>query len=132
MHSMQLMHSPIAYPLRYNEDHPNPNVDLPDYFKEGQEKPPPSNDDMRLSAANAMRFVDDVFDEVMEAIKQAGQWENTIVLFTSDNGGAIFPQSINNNFPLRGGKKRLVFGAVHVYSIHYPSNSSVLLTLFIY
>jgi arylsulfatase A-like enzyme len=43
---------------------------------------------MRLSVANAMRFVDDVFDETMQAIKDAGQWENTIVLFTSDNGGA--------------------------------------------
>jgi len=36
MHATQLMHSPIAYPLRYNEGHPN--VTLPDYFKEGEEK----------------------------------------------------------------------------------------------
>lgn len=69
---------------------------------------------MRLSAANAMRFVDDVFDETMQAIKDAGQWENTIVLFTSDNGGAIFPQSINNNFPLRGGKRSIFDGGYRV------------------
>lgn len=36
MHATQLMHSPIAYPLKYNEDHPN--FDLPQYFKEGVEK----------------------------------------------------------------------------------------------
>jgi hypothetical protein len=36
MHAMQLMHSPIAYPLRYDEGHPK--VDLPDYFKSGEEK----------------------------------------------------------------------------------------------
>jgi hypothetical protein len=29
-----------------------------------------------------MRFVDDIFDETMQAIKDAGQWDNTIVLLT--------------------------------------------------
>ncbi len=95
MHAMQLMHSPITYPQKYSEGHPH--VELPEYFKEGKEKPPPDNNDMRLSAANGMRFVVAVFYETMQAIKDAGQWENTIVLFTSDNGGAIFPLSINNN-----------------------------------
>ena len=36
MHATQLMHSPIAFPLKYNEGHPN--VTLPEYFKEGEEK----------------------------------------------------------------------------------------------
>merc|ERR1719228_1220568 len=39
-------------------------------------------------------------------------WNNTILLFTSDNGGALYPDPNNNpsmfgganNFPLRGGK----------------------------
>jgi arylsulfatase B/arylsulfatase I/J len=69
---------------------------------------------MRLSAANAMRFVDDVFDEIMQSIKDAGQWENTIVLFTSDNGGSNFPQSVNNNFPLRGGKRSIFEGGYRI------------------
>jgi len=37
---------------------------------------------VRLALANAMRFVDDIFDETMQAIKDAGQWDNTIVLLT--------------------------------------------------
>ena len=40
----------------------------------------------------------------LEAIKDAGQWDNTIVFFTSDNGGAIVVNSVNNNYPLRGAK----------------------------
>ncbi len=72
---------------------------------------------MRLSAANAMRFIDDIFDETMQALKDAGQWENTIVLLTSDNGGAIFPQSINNNYPLRGGKRSIFDGKIHRKSL---------------
>jgi hypothetical protein len=36
----------------------------------------------KLALANAMRFVDDIFDETMQAIKDAGQWDNTIVLLT--------------------------------------------------
>ena len=74
--STQLMHTPLAYPIEYNEEHPHESVDLPEHFKEGVEKPPASNSDMRLATANAMRFVDDIFDQTMQAIKDAGQWEN--------------------------------------------------------
>ena len=80
MLSTQLMHTPQAYPLKYDEHHSK--VDLPDYFTPGSVKPPANNTDMRLSLANAMRFVDDIFKDTMQAIKDANQWENTIVLFT--------------------------------------------------
>lgn len=115
MLSTQLMHTPLAYPYKYNEDHPN--VDLPDHFKEGAVKPTAQNSDMRLATANAMRFVDDIFGETMNAIKDAGQWENTIVLFTSDNGGAIFPMNANNNYPLRGGKRSIFEGGYRVVQV---------------
>mmetsp|Transcript_44890 Transcript_44890/g.95562 ORF Transcript_44890/g.95562 Transcript_44890/m.95562 type:complete len:968 (+) Transcript_44890:102-3005(+) len=108
MLSTQLMHTPLAYPQKYDESHPN--VDLPDHFKEGKVKPPASNTDMRLATANAMRFVDDIFNATMQAIKDAGQWDDTIVLFTTDNGGAIFPLNANNNYPLRGGKRSIFEG----------------------
>lgn len=91
-----------------------------------------------------MRFVDDIFDETMQAIKDAGQWDNTIVLLTgklllrlryfinlvfqlliwiwissiltisADNGGAIFPLNANNNYPLRGGKRSIFEGGYRV------------------
>ena len=35
------------------------------------------------------------------ALKAAGMWQNTVLLFVSDNGG---PLDHSTNFPLRGGK----------------------------
>ena len=55
-----------------------------DYFKyDGINKPQASNEDMRISYANCIRFLDDIFGEVVQSIKSTGQWDNTIVLFTN-------------------------------------------------
>ena len=97
--STAMMHLPIAYPKEYNND-----PDLPEYFKDGFIKPPPSVDDLRYATNSAIRFLDDLFASTMQAIKDAGQWDNTIVYFTSDNGGAIYNGSANNNYPLRSSK----------------------------
>eukprot|EP00957_Ditylum_brightwellii_P207239 15352104-Ditylum_brightwellii.AAC.1 len=59
--------------------------------------------------------MDDLFGDLMESIKEAGQWDNTIVLFTSDNGGAVFPNGqANQNYPLRGAKRSNFDGGVRV------------------
>merc|ERR1712125_316516 len=47
---------------------------------------------------------------VTAALKHAGIWENTILLFLSDNGGA----SLGNNYPLRGGKYSPFEGGLRV------------------
>lgn len=80
MISTQLMHTPLAYPSKYDDKTISPKT--PDYFKQGASKPPAKNSDMRLATANAMRFVDDIVNTTMNAIVDAGQWDNTIVLFT--------------------------------------------------
>ena len=85
VYSTAMMHLPIAYPKEYNND-----PDLPSYFRDGELKPPPSIDDLRYSTNCALRFLDDLFASTMQAIKDAGQWDNTIVYFTTDNGGAIY------------------------------------------
>lgn len=103
MHATQLMHLPMQYPRHYDDDEENKG-DEPAHFGNGKVKPPAENDDLRLTTRNSLRFVDDVFGTVMQSIKDAGQWDNTIVLFTSDNGGAIYINTANNNYPLRGMK----------------------------
>lgn len=77
----QMMHLPMNYPKKYDTESPNPLQ--PDYFQDGRVKPNATNDDLRLATANGVTYVDDVFGETMKAIKNAGQWDNTIVLFTS-------------------------------------------------
>jgi hypothetical protein len=98
--STAMMHLPLAYPKEYDDLNPN----LPKYFAEGHEKPQPNNDDLRLATASALRFLDDLFGSTMQALKDADQWNNTIVLFTSDNGGAIYGGHAHNNYPLRASK----------------------------
>lgn len=53
--------------------------------------------------------------EVLNAVRELGLAENTMVLFTSDNGGALNHNSINT--PLRGGKASTWEGGVRVCTI---------------
>ena len=36
--------------------------------------------------------------------KEKKMWDNTLVVFTTDNGGPIYEPGSSNNYPLRGGK----------------------------
>jgi Sulfatase len=99
--SSALLHTPISYPKEYDI---NASASLPEYFQPGKVKPIPTNDDYRMSINQAVRYLDDIFGSTMQAIKDAGQWNNTIVYFTSDNGGPIYTAAAMNNYPLRGMK----------------------------
>jgi hypothetical protein len=99
--STALLHQPISYPKKYDVDAADT---LPEYFQPGKEKPIPSNDDYRMTINQGVRYLDDIFGSTMQAIKDAGQWNNTIVYFTTDNGGPIYTAAANNNYPLRGSK----------------------------
>lgn len=103
----------MQYPKHYDNTNPN-NLDLPDYWKDTEVKPPATITDQRLGTAHAVRFMDDLFGHTMEALKASGQWDNTIVYFTSDNGGAINQGTVNNNYPMRGQKFEAFEGGVHV------------------
>eukprot|EP00438_Fugacium_kawagutii_P035354 Skav207503 [mRNA] locus=scaffold334:334377:335510:- [translate_table: standard] len=48
--------------------------------------------------------MDDTIKNLTEAFKDKGMWENTLVVFTTDNGGPIYEPGSSNNYPLRGGK----------------------------
>jgi hypothetical protein len=85
--STSLIHQPIAYPKEYDI---NASATLPEYFQPGKVKPPATNDDFRMSINQALRYLDDIFGKTMQAVKDAGQWNNTIVYFTTDNGGPIY------------------------------------------
>lgn len=105
--------SNMHYPAKYDRDSHLGDV-LPEHFQDGKEKPPADNNDFRYSMANLLRYMDDVFDSVMQSIKKAGQWDNTIVLFMSDNGGAVYTFTGSNNYPLRGSKLSKWEGATRV------------------
>jgi arylsulfatase A-like enzyme len=52
-----------------------------------------------------VNLLDDVVGELVEEFKSAGLWNDTLMIFTSDNGGPTrLEESGSTNFDLRGGK----------------------------
>jgi len=55
--------------------------------------------------AGLVESMDDAVGEVLKALKELGLDENTVVIFTSDNGGVVAGDSYStSNLPLRAGK----------------------------
>ncbi|MBL9092445.1 MAG: sulfatase [Planctomycetaceae bacterium] len=53
--------------------------------------------------------------QVLDAVRAAGIAENTLVIFTSDNGGPLNQKA--NNAPLRGGKSQTLEGGMRVCTL---------------
>ena len=95
------------------------------------EEPPYSgvyhdNEKPRASFAAMVSLLDKYVGEVMQELKDLGIDDNTIVIFTSDNGphmeGGADPKFFNSNGPLRGFKRDLYEGGVRVPMIvRYPN-----------
>lgn len=61
--------------------------------------------------AAMVESVDESVGRVMEALRQVGQLENTVIIFTSDNGGLA---SATQHDPLRGNKGAYYEGGIRV------------------
>jgi arylsulfatase A len=66
--------------------------------------------------AAMVEHVDDAVGQLIAKLKELGQYDNTIIVFTSDNGGLIANGSrkVTNNSPLRLGKGHIYEGGVRV------------------
>jgi arylsulfatase A-like enzyme len=64
----------------------------------------------RRTYAGMVSALDDAVARVEAAYVRAGIWNNTLLVFTTDNGG---PSGSANNFPLRGHKATAWEGGVH-------------------
>ncbi|MCO8122139.1 sulfatase [Stieleria sp. TO1_6] len=73
--------------------------------------------------AGMVETVDDAVGLVMDALDQNGLTENTIVIFTSDNGGVSSGDAFcTSNLPFRGGKGRQWEGGVREpFYIRFPA-----------
>lgn len=75
--------------------------------------------------AAMIRSLDRGVGEVLRALERNGLDENTVVLFTSDNGGAGYIGLPEVNRPFRGWKISLFEGGIHVpYFIKWPARIS--------
>lgn len=97
-------HTPLQVPDRFLE----PFRDLAD-------------EDRRTYAA-MVYHTDEVFGNVTDAFRRRGVWNDTLVIFTSDNGGPLYSfyderstgHAGANNWPLKGGKCSVAEGGVRV------------------
>lgn len=72
--------------------------------------------------AAMIRALDRGVGRVLDALRENGLEENTIVIFTSDNGGAGYIGLPDVNDPFRGWKITLFEGGIHVpYFIKWPA-----------
>ena len=86
----QAVHWPDEVPGRYTEPYKNRSV----------------WSDRRRTYAGMLTAADESIANVTQALKDKGMWEDTLVVFTTDNGGPTAVCSIqgSSNFPRRGGK----------------------------
>lgn len=92
--STHLLHTPLQVPQSYL-------LRVDNFVKEKGWHFDSSN--RRLYAAMTL-YLDDTIGAVVQEMKDQGMWDNTLVIFTSDNGGPIYEPGSANNYPLKGGK----------------------------
>ena len=71
----------------------------------------PSNDQNNTEYASMIEHLDHNIGKLMSALTQGKMWKNTLLIFTSDNGGFY---GITNQHPLRAGKGSYYEGGIRV------------------
>ena len=88
-----------------------------------REGPYQSQDEPRTAFAAMIALLDDQVGEIVAKTEELGIAENTLIIFTSDNGahqeGGADPNFFDSNGQYRGHKRDLYEGGVHVPMIAY-------------
>ena len=104
---------PFFLYLAYNAPH-TPIQPPADWLARVQQREPEMTA-RRAKLAALIEHMDDGIGRVLRALEESGQAENTLIVFTSDNGGQLSVGA--NNGPLRDGKQSVYEGGLKVPAI---------------
>ncbi|HEV7351084.1 sulfatase family protein [Telluribacter sp.] len=108
---------PFFLYLTYNA--PHFPVQPPKEWLEKVKQREPGLPEKRAELVAFIEHMDDGIGQVIKALKESGQYDNTLIIFTSDNGGHL--PSLANNGPTRDGKQSMYEGGLRVpTSIVWP------------
>jgi len=101
---------PFFLYLAYNA--PHAPIQPPDDWLERVKSRQPGISDQRAKLVALIEHLDDGIGKVIACLKDCGVSDNTLVIFTSDNGGQLSVGA--NNGPLRAGKQDMYEGGIRV------------------
>jgi len=101
---------PFFLYLAYNA--PHAPIQPPDDWLDRVKSRQPGISDQRAKLVALIEHLDDGIGEVIACLKDCGVSDNTLVIFTSDNGGQLGVGA--NNGPLRAGKQDMYEGGIRV------------------
>ncbi|MDH3246199.1 MAG: sulfatase-like hydrolase/transferase [Saprospiraceae bacterium] len=96
--------------LSYNAPH-FPVQPPPDWLEKVQARDP-SLSEKRAKLIAFIEHMDDGIGQVIQSLKRKNLYDNTLIIFTSDNGGLLRDEA--NNGPLRDGKQSMYEGGLRV------------------
>lgn len=102
--------SPFFLYLAYNAPH-FPIQPPEEWLKKVQEREP-NLSEKRAKNVAFVEHLDFGIGKVLEALKESGQAKNTLIIFSSDNGGHLASGASNGD--LRGGKQDMYEGGIKV------------------
>ena len=109
---------PFFLYLAYNA--PHFPVQPPKEWSDRVRQRNPGLPEKRSNLIAFIEHLDNGIGKVITSLKESGQYENTIILFTSDNGGHL--PDLANNGPLRDGKQSMYEGGLRVPTfVSWPS-----------
>jgi arylsulfatase A-like enzyme len=118
LHEHEKKDKPFFLYLAYNA--PHFPIQPPDEFLDKVRKREPGLSEKRSKNVAFIEHLDFNIGKVIKALKKTGLDENTLVIFTSDNGGAL--RYAQSNGKLRGGKQDMYEGGIRVPTFFYWKN----------
>lgn len=113
--------NPFFLYLAYNA--PHFPVQPPREWLEKVKKRNPNLSEKRAKLTALIEHLDESIGKVMEALRQNGQADNTLIVFSSDNGGLLSDEADNGIW--KGGKQTMYEGGIRVPTIAVWKNKII-------